>query len=69
MSEAEDDKKLEFELLARRAGLVIPEERREGFFKAFLDFRAMCERLHKPRNADVEVASVFSVESARRGAP
>jgi hypothetical protein len=59
---------VEFEALARRAGLVIPEERRQAFFVAFKDFRRMLERLHRPREADVETASVFSVDAVRRGA-
>lgn len=59
--------RVEFETLAKRAGLVIPEERRQAFFEAFRDFRGVLERLHRPREAAIEVASVFSVEGVRRG--
>ena len=69
MQDADADLRAEFDMLARRAGLSIPEDRREAFFAAFKDFRRMTERLHRPREAAVELASVFSIESARRGAP
>lgn len=59
----------ELDALARRAGLTIPVERREKFFAAFKDFRRMLDRLHRRRDASVEIASAFSVESARKGAP
>ena len=69
MPDADADLRAEFDMLAARAGLTIPHERREDFFAAFKDFRRMTERLHKPRDGTVELASVFSVESAKRGAP
>lgn len=69
MNEADSDLRTEFDVMARRAAVTIPDERREAFFAAFKDFRRMLERLHGPRKADVEVASVFAVESVKRGAP
>ena len=69
MTESDSELKAEFEVMARRAAVQIPDGRREAFFAAFKDFRRMLERLHRPRPADVEVASVFSVESVKRGAP
>ena len=66
-----DEKSLraEFEVMARRAGAAIPDDRREALFAMFKDFRRVIARMHKPFDASVEVASVFSVESAKRGAP
>lgn len=69
MNETDSDLRVEFDVMARRASVKIPDERREDFFAAFKDFRRMLERLHRPRSADVEVASVFSIESVKRGAP
>ncbi len=67
MSDNDAQLRTEFEALAKRAGLVIPAERQQAFFAAFKDFRSVLERLHRPRDAAVEVASVFSIEGVRRG--
>jgi len=67
MNDAEAQLRTEFEVLAKRAGLVIPPERQQAFFAAFKDFRRAMDRLHRPRAASVEVASVFSVDGVRRG--
>ncbi len=69
MHDSEDDLRVEFDVLARRAGVTIPDDRREAFYAAFKDLRKMTERLHRPRGAAVEVASVFSIETARKGEP
>ena len=70
MNDIEDDAlRAEFDAMARRAGITIPDERRDALFAAFKDFRRVIARMHKPFDASVEVASVFSVESAKRGAP
>jgi hypothetical protein len=67
MNDADAELRTEFEVLAKRAGLAIPAERQQAFFAAFKDFRRALERLHRPRAASVEVASVFSVDGVRRG--
>ncbi len=69
MADTEDPLRKEFEALAQRAGLIIPDDRHEVFFAAFKDFRRVIARLHKPFDHGVEVASSFAVESAKRGAP
>ena len=57
----------EFDMLAQRAGVVVPVERREAVLAAFRDFRPMLTRLHGERPARNEVAHVFSIEHVRRG--
>ncbi len=69
MADTEDSLRREFEALTQRAGLAIPDDRDEAFFAAFKDFRRVIARVHKPFDHGVEVASVFAVESAKRGAP
>ncbi len=67
MNASEEELKAEFEALARRAGIAIPEDRRAAFFAGFKDFRRMARRMHAPRGADVETASVFVPDTARKG--
>ena len=69
MDESEAQLRAEYEALARRANLTIPPERDAHFFESFKDFRRALARLHAPRSAAVEVASVFTPERAGRGAP
>ena len=69
MDDTQAELRAEYEALARRAGVTIPADRDEAFFTAFVDFRRILERLHVPRLATVETASVFAVESVKRGAP
>lgn len=50
-----DDLCVEFEALARRAGLEVPPERRDRLFEGFRELKAMVEVLHRPRAALSEV--------------
>ena len=56
----------EFDVLAKRAGLVIPEGRRAGLFAGFKDLRRMVAVLRQPRTAANEPASTFSIETVTR---
>ena len=56
----------EFEVLATRAGLVIPEGRRAGLFAGFKDLRGMVALLRQPRTAASEPASTFSIATVTR---
>ena len=56
----------EFDVLARRAGLHIPAERREWLFEGFKDLRKDLPRLRQPRTAASEPAAVYSMESILR---
>ena len=64
---AEEDLAAECEALARRAGIDILEDRKAAMLASYRDYRAMTALLHAPRAAAVESASVFSIESIKRG--
>lgn len=66
--EIPDDETLarEFDVFARRAGLVIPEARRPGLFAGFKDLRRMVAILRQPQTAANEPASTFSIQTATR---
>jgi hypothetical protein len=67
--ESVEDAKLvqEFEILAERAGLVIPPERRAGVFAQFKDLREMIALLHRSRSPADEPAGIYRVETIMRG--
>jgi hypothetical protein len=56
----------EFELLAERAGLAIPPERRAGLFAQFKDLRGMIALLHRSRSPADEPASIYRIEAIMR---
>ena len=58
---------LEFDVLARRAGLHIPEDRRPMLFAGFKDLRRGLEMLRQPRTAASEPAATYSMASVTRG--
>jgi hypothetical protein len=58
---------LEFDVLARRAGLDIPADRRAGVFAGFKDLRGMLALMRQPRTAAHEPAGTFSILSVTRG--
>ena len=69
MSELPDEAALtlEFDVLARRAGLAIPEDRRDLVYAGFKELRGMLELLRQPRTAAAEPASTFDIRSITRG--
>ncbi|MGE3246199.1 MAG: hypothetical protein AB7F96_16095 [Beijerinckiaceae bacterium] len=58
----------EFEALARRAGIDVLEDRRAAMLECYRDYRKMLARLHGQREAYVESANVFTIETIGRGA-
>jgi hypothetical protein len=68
MTDLPDDDALsrEFDMLAARAGLVIPEGRRPGLLAGFKDMRRMLVLLRQPRTAANEPASTFSIDTVTR---
>jgi hypothetical protein len=58
---------LEFDVLAKRAGLVIPEDRKAALFAGFKDLRRMLATMRQPRTAADEPAGTFSIQSVTRG--
>lgn len=49
----------EFDVLMARAGLTIPEDRREGLLVAFADLRRELALLHDPLPPSLEPAAVY----------
>jgi hypothetical protein len=58
---------LEFDVLAKRAGLTIPDERKAAVFAGFKDLRRMTDMMRQPRTAADEPAATFSIQSVTRG--
>ena len=58
---------LEFDVLAKRAGLDIPEERLAAMFEGFKDLRRMTALMRQPRSAADEPAATYSIQSVTRG--
>ena len=69
MTDTPDDAALtlEFDTMARRAGLVIPEDRRALLFDGFKDLRKSLALLRQPRTAASEPAPTYSMHSIIRG--
>jgi hypothetical protein len=58
---------LEFDVLAKRAGLDIPADRRPVVFAGFKDLRRMLALMRQPRTAADEPAGTYSILSVTRG--
>jgi hypothetical protein len=58
---------LEFDVLARRAGLEIPADRRAAVFAGFKDLRRMAAMMRQPRSAAHEPAGTYAILSVTRG--
>jgi hypothetical protein len=58
---------LEFDMLAKRAGLTIPEDRKAALFAGFKDLRRMLATMRQPRTAADEPAATYSIQSVTRG--
>ncbi len=57
----------EFDVLARRAGLVIPEDRKAALLKGFKDLKRMTALMRQPRTAADEPAGTYSIQTVTRG--
>jgi hypothetical protein len=68
MNDQSDDENLalEFDVLARRAGLDIPSERRDALFEGFQDLKKLLAVLHAPREATSEIAGAFDPRTIMR---
>ena len=69
--EDDDDRALiaEFDTLAGRAGLFIPEDRRELLFASFKDLRRMAQLMRPLAGASLEPATVYSILTVARSLP
>ncbi len=61
------DLQQEFDVLARRAGLTIPADRRAPLLHAFADLRHMLDVLRQPRTAVSEPAATYDIRTVTRG--
>jgi len=63
-----DDQALaaEFDVLAKRAGLEIPENRRPALLKGFKDLKKMTALMRQPRTAADEPAGTYVIETITR---
>ena len=64
MSEQEIER--EFEALARRAQLHIPDDRRAGLLNGYRELRGMVALLRQGLPASAEPASTFSIDAVAR---
>jgi hypothetical protein len=63
-----DDTELavEFDALAKRAGLSIPEDRKPALLKGYKDLKRLTAMLRQPRTAADETAGAYSILSITR---
>jgi hypothetical protein len=63
-----DDQALatEFDVLAKRAGLDIPENRKPVMLKGFRDLKKMTALMRQPRTAADEPAGTYVIETVTR---
>ena len=56
----------EFEILAARAGLTIPESRKPALLRGFKDLKRMTALMRQPRTAASEPAGTYAVLTVTR---
>ena len=63
-----DDQTLsaEFEVLAKRAGLDVPENRKAALLKGYKDMKRMTALLRQPRTAADEPAGTYVIQTVTR---
>jgi hypothetical protein len=57
---------VEFDVLARRAGLSIPEDRKAALLQGYKDLKRMTALMRQPRTAASEPATAYSILSVTR---
>ena len=63
-----DDEALaaEFDILAKRAGLLVPDSRRPAMLKGFKDLKRMTALMRQPRTAADEPAGTYAIQTITR---
>jgi hypothetical protein len=56
----------EFDILAKRAGLAVPENRRPAMLRGFKDLKRLTALLRQPRTAADEPAGAYSILTVTR---
>jgi hypothetical protein len=64
---SEQDLMLEFEVMVKRAGLVIPDMRKAAVFAGFKDLKRYCALLRQPRTAASEPSNTYSLVTLMKG--
>ena len=62
----DDTLRTEFDVMAKRAGLLIPDDRREWLFQGFKDLRKDLPRLREGLTSTSEPAATYSMDSITR---
>ena len=68
MSDTTNDSDLaaEFDMLAKRAGLIIPDDRKAAMLAGYKDLKRMTVLMRQPRTAADEPAAAYSLHSITR---
>jgi hypothetical protein len=56
----------EFDILAKRAGLVVPGDRKPSLLRGFKDLKRMTAMMRQPRTAADEPAGTYSILTVTR---
>ena len=56
----------EFDALAKRAGLTVPDDRRAAMLQGYKDMKRMTALMRQPRTAADEPATAYSILSVTR---
>jgi hypothetical protein len=57
---------VEFDILAKRAGLDIPESRKPALLKGYKDLKRMTALMRQPRTAADEPAGTYIIQTVTR---
>ncbi|HWL79478.1 MAG TPA: hypothetical protein VNR89_00855 [Roseomonas sp.] len=66
MSQAQEERDAELDLLLRRAGITIPPERYAGVLNGYRDLQAALPLLRSARTAAAEPAGTFVLDTVTR---
>ena len=56
----------EFDVLAKRAGLTVPDDRKPALLKGFKDLKKMTALMRQPRTAADEPAGTYTILTVTR---
>jgi hypothetical protein len=65
-SEVDAALEAEFDILAKRAGLAVPADRRPAMLRSFKDLKRMTALMRQPRTAADEPAGTYSILTVTR---
>jgi hypothetical protein len=65
-SAADQALEAEFDVLAKRAGLAVPDDRKPAMLRGFKDLKRMTALMRQPRTAADEPAGTYSILTVTR---